>query len=436
MAPTTDLALLERFSAQMMATARRYSETPDDAEDAYQRAAEILLKRRSEPPGEDMCRWLRTTVKHEALAIRRSRERMVPLGGPDRVPEPPGAQPDTEERAERFERLRLGAQALRSLKPQEIRCLALRAEGYTYNEICELTGFSYTKVDRCLKEGRAAFAARVARIESGDECSADRTGAVRAGRRRGERRGPGRRPAPPPRLPALPGEAARVPRGALAGGGADAAGRARGRRRRRGAAALARGVRRRRRAGPGGRAGRPRPPGGRAGGRPEGGGGGGLGGGAGRRERGARRAPRRERREGAFACGANGAAEARPRAGAARRHAHAAARTHPGASARAGSRSRPERRRPRGPSRRTSSRRTRRRHPRPRSGPPRAASSRRVEAPRAAGSSGLRRRVLGSPPYGRRQSRQLASRPLPPPSGPRRPRPPSSRSAPRPSRGR
>ena len=170
MAQTTDLALLERFSAQMMATARRYSDTPDDAEDAYQRAAEILLKRRSEPPGEDMCRWLRTTVKHEALAIRRSRERMVPLGGADRVPEPPGAQPDTEERAERFERLRLGAQALRSLKPQEIRCLALRAEGYTYNEICQLTGFSYTKVDRCLKEGRAAFAARVARIESGDEC--------------------------------------------------------------------------------------------------------------------------------------------------------------------------------------------------------------------------------------------------------------------------
>ena len=169
-AEAVKLAMLERFSRQMLATARRYSDTLDDAEDAYQRAAEILLTRGPASTGEDMCRWLRTTVKHEAIAIRRQRERMVLLGGPELVPEPPAGQPDTHERAERFERLRLGAQALGRLKPQEVRCLVLKAEGYTYNEICELTGFSYTKVDRCLKEGRSAFLARLAGIESGDEC--------------------------------------------------------------------------------------------------------------------------------------------------------------------------------------------------------------------------------------------------------------------------
>ena len=163
--------MLERFSRQMLATARRYSDTLDDAEDAYQRAAEILLTRGPASTGEDMCRWLRTTVKHEAIAIRRQRERTVLLADPELVPEPPAGQPDTHERAERFERLRLGAQALGRLKPQEVRCLVLKAQGYTYREICERTGFSYTKVDRCLKEGRSAFVARLAGIESGDECS-------------------------------------------------------------------------------------------------------------------------------------------------------------------------------------------------------------------------------------------------------------------------
>ena len=56
------------------------------------------------------------------------------------------------------------------LKPQEVRCLLLRAEGYSYKQICEETGFSYTKVNRCLAEGRKAFLERVAGIESGAEC--------------------------------------------------------------------------------------------------------------------------------------------------------------------------------------------------------------------------------------------------------------------------
>ena len=77
----------------------------------------------------------------------------------------------THERVERFEQLQHGAQALGRLKPAEVRCLVLKAQGFTYKEICEKTGFSYTKVDRCLKEGRSAFAARLAGIEAGDECA-------------------------------------------------------------------------------------------------------------------------------------------------------------------------------------------------------------------------------------------------------------------------
>ena len=37
------LGLLARHGAQVLATARRYAATPEDAEDAYQRSLEILL---------------------------------------------------------------------------------------------------------------------------------------------------------------------------------------------------------------------------------------------------------------------------------------------------------------------------------------------------------------------------------------------------------
>ncbi len=165
------VALLERFRAQMLATARRYSINSHDADDAYQRAAEILLTHSPTGSEDELCRWLRTTVKHEALAIRRQVDRVAPAGEPQQLPEPRAAPRETaHDEAVRGERLSLGAQALGRLKPQELRCLLLKAEGYSYQEICERTGYSYTKVNRCLSEGRRAFLARVTSIESGAEC--------------------------------------------------------------------------------------------------------------------------------------------------------------------------------------------------------------------------------------------------------------------------
>jgi RNA polymerase sigma factor (sigma-70 family) len=162
------LALLSRHSAGLLATARRYSATPEDAEDAYQRGVEILLTKAPSTTEDELLPWLRTVVKHEAFAVRKSTGRAVPSE------EPLEGEPDlvawTDERAERYERLRLGAEAMAGLKPQEIRCLLLKAEGLSYEEICEVTNFSYTKVNRCITEGRRAFLKRVASIESGAEC--------------------------------------------------------------------------------------------------------------------------------------------------------------------------------------------------------------------------------------------------------------------------
>jgi DNA-directed RNA polymerase specialized sigma24 family protein len=44
---------------------------------------------------------------------------------------------------------------LRRLKPREREALTLKALGYSYNEICELTNASHTAVNRRLAEGRA-----------------------------------------------------------------------------------------------------------------------------------------------------------------------------------------------------------------------------------------------------------------------------------------
>jgi DNA-directed RNA polymerase specialized sigma24 family protein len=162
------LALLSRHSAGLLATARRYSATPEDAEDAYQRGVEILLTKAPTTTEDELLPWLKTVIKHESFAVRKSTGRALPA---DEPLEGEATGPAwTVERAERYERLRLGAEAMAGLKPQEVRCLLLKAEGLSYQEICEVTNFSYTKVNRCITEGRRAFMRRVANIESGAEC--------------------------------------------------------------------------------------------------------------------------------------------------------------------------------------------------------------------------------------------------------------------------
>jgi RNA polymerase sigma factor (sigma-70 family) len=164
---TAALDLLERHSAQIMGTARRYSLSAEDAEDAFQRGLEILLTKAPSTDENDLVPWLKTVVKHEAFAIRKQRQRAELAGDRELWG---GLAPAAHTQVERQERLRVGAEAISRLKPQEIRCLLLRAEGYSYKQICEETGFSYTKVNRCLAEGRKAFLDRVAGIEAGVEC--------------------------------------------------------------------------------------------------------------------------------------------------------------------------------------------------------------------------------------------------------------------------
>ena len=58
-------------------TARRYSLCADDAEDAYQRAVEILLTNAPSADARQLAAWMQVVTRQEALALRRSRERLL-----------------------------------------------------------------------------------------------------------------------------------------------------------------------------------------------------------------------------------------------------------------------------------------------------------------------------------------------------------------------
>jgi RNA polymerase sigma factor (sigma-70 family) len=165
------LELASRHASSMLAVGRRYSLCADDAHDACQRALEILLRRADSLDPEGAPAWLRTVVKHEALAIRAARRRIVGPAEVDLDRTEACELAPAHERAVDGERMGRSTEALSRLKPQEVRALVLKARGYSYNEICEITGWTYTKVNRCLTEGRRAFLERYAEIEAGRECA-------------------------------------------------------------------------------------------------------------------------------------------------------------------------------------------------------------------------------------------------------------------------
>ena len=169
--------LIAREGATLRKTALRFSICLEDAEDAYQRAMEILLLKAPDLRPRELARWTQTVVKHEALAIRASRERL--LGRPaedegeavDPVALIPAPSDGPDVRTERQERVARSREALQALKPAELRALTLLAAGYSYAEIGEVTGWTRTKINRSLAEGRERFRRIVAGSENGSRCT-------------------------------------------------------------------------------------------------------------------------------------------------------------------------------------------------------------------------------------------------------------------------
>lgn len=173
------LEIVTRYEPALRRTARRYSLCADDADDAFQRAMEILLTKAPTTDPRELIRWTQTVTKHEALAVRRGREQTLgrsvqapvegePVDWVALIPDG-GAGPD--ERAERREAVARNREAMRALKPAERRALSLLAGGCSYAEIARITGFSATKVNRCIAEGRERFRRVLAGSEDGSRCA-------------------------------------------------------------------------------------------------------------------------------------------------------------------------------------------------------------------------------------------------------------------------
>lgn len=167
--------LVEKFVIEhgnaLLRVARSYCNSAQDADDAYQRAIEILMTKAPEGvSGGQLFSWACTVAKNEALMESRGRKRAVATDFDEIADALESELPTPAERLEADELFSQGRELLSGLRPDQTRCLLLRADDLSYPEICEKTGFSYAKVNRLLSEGRQALRHRHEMLISGSEC--------------------------------------------------------------------------------------------------------------------------------------------------------------------------------------------------------------------------------------------------------------------------
>lgn len=163
------LRTIAGHAESLLRTARRHSMCADDAHDAYQRAMEIFMAHATRLDAVRAPPWLHVVIKREAQAIRRSRHKLLLSTAVD-LDAHPSDSLTPEERLLSIDMVSRSAEALKQLKPHELQALWLRAEGHSYSDIAVITGWTYTKVNRCVSEGRRSFLEHYAGIESGEAC--------------------------------------------------------------------------------------------------------------------------------------------------------------------------------------------------------------------------------------------------------------------------
>lgn len=154
--------------------AARNAPSPADAEEALQDGCLEFLRYYDGPAGTQALCWLMLAVKHRAWEAGRrvrTREAFYQVAVTDTAAEEAepllhvlSERPGPAEHAERGEEAAVFFAALGGLKPDERAALLLVGLGYSYREIMGRQGWSYTKLNRCLSEGRAALRA-IARRE-------------------------------------------------------------------------------------------------------------------------------------------------------------------------------------------------------------------------------------------------------------------------------
>ncbi len=155
--------LLRAERGRLTHQARFHSRRIEDAEDALSDACVQFLRFYDGPAGVQALRWMLLVTKRCAWAIRRkavareSRHRISTRDREDELVEAviPDDRYGTAEQIERTEETTRVLSVIEQLKPDERTALILFGLGCSYKEICELRGWSNTKVNRCISEGRA-----------------------------------------------------------------------------------------------------------------------------------------------------------------------------------------------------------------------------------------------------------------------------------------
>jgi RNA polymerase sigma factor (sigma-70 family) len=162
--------MVARHGPALLRVANQFSLCHDDALDAYQRALEIYLRRLDTVEIATEGAWMRVVVKHEAMAIRRTRAQSVDRDDVDLDASIAFAR-DVDEEVAGGERVDRSVEALRALKPDEAKALMLKAHGLSYQEIGRRFGWTYTKTNRAITEGRRRFIKEFKGIEDGEACA-------------------------------------------------------------------------------------------------------------------------------------------------------------------------------------------------------------------------------------------------------------------------
>jgi DNA-directed RNA polymerase specialized sigma24 family protein len=141
----------------LLGVAERNAACAADADEALQDAFLTFIES-YDPAGEaPPLAWLTLVLKRRCWRIKEARRHEVGelLPGAETeagrwtasLPDPGATVVDLEEARAR----------LRGLKPDQRTAIGLAAAGYSYGEIAERRGWTKTKVNRCLYEGRAAL---------------------------------------------------------------------------------------------------------------------------------------------------------------------------------------------------------------------------------------------------------------------------------------
>ncbi len=145
---------------RLLAIATRNSPTIDDAEEALHDSFALFIDHFHPDTGAPPLAWLTLTLKRRCWACYRHQLLTKPVSphsptaglelSPSRAPLP-------DEIAELADTTALLRRGLKALKPHQRQALSLLALGYSYREIADITGWTYTKVNRCITEGRATL---------------------------------------------------------------------------------------------------------------------------------------------------------------------------------------------------------------------------------------------------------------------------------------